>query len=115
MVADRASLFEAVARMRPDLVVADLSLPISGGVNIVRALLGRHPGTRVIVLSVHDEQIALSETLRGGAAGFVLKRTAAFDLPMAVDAVLRGETYVSPALERRPDEQVNLGWRPPAV
>jgi two-component system invasion response regulator UvrY len=102
MVADETSLLEAVGRMEPDLVVVDLSLPVSGGVNIVRTLLGQYPGLRVIVLSVHDEQTALSQVLGAGAAGFVLKRTAAADLTAAVQAVLRGETYVS----------AGLGWRP---
>jgi DNA-binding NarL/FixJ family response regulator len=54
------------------------------------------------VVSVHDEETAVSQALGGGAAGFVLKRTAAVDLTAAVDAVLRGETYVSPALGQRP-------------
>jgi DNA-binding NarL/FixJ family response regulator len=98
MVADEKSLLEVVDRMGPDLVVVDLSLPVSGEVNVVRALFGRYPGLRVIVLSVHDEQTALSQALEAGAAGFVLKRTAAVDLTAAVDAVLRGETYVSPVM-----------------
>jgi DNA-binding NarL/FixJ family response regulator len=104
MVADEPSLLEAVTRMEPELVVVDLSLPVSGGVNVVRSLFSRHPGLRVIALSIHDEQPAISQVLDAGAAGFVLKRTAAVDLPEAVDAVLRGTTYVSPV----------LGWRPPA-
>src|SRR5262245_13076198 len=102
MVADDRSLLEAATRMQPDLVVVDLSLPASGGVNVLRTLLGRHPGLRIIVLSVHDEPPALSHALGAGASGFVLKRTAGIDLTAAVDAVLRGETYVSPS----------LGWRP---
>ena len=102
MVADEPSLFEAVVRMQPDLVVVDLSLPVSGDVNVVRTLLGRYTGLRVIVLSIHDEPAALSHALGAGAAGFVLKRTVGVDLPAGVDAVLRGEIYVSPA----------LGWQP---
>src|SRR5262245_33005225 len=102
MVADETSLLEAVGRMDPDLVVVDLSLPVSGDVNVVRSLFSRYPGLRVIVLSVHDEPTALSQALGAGALGFVLKRTAVVDLIAAVDTVLRGETYVSPA----------LGWRP---
>ena len=102
MVADEASLLEAVQRLQPDLVVVDLSLPVSGGVNVVRSLCSRHPGLRVIVLSVHDEETAVSQALGVGAAGFVLKRTAAADLTAAVDAALRGETYVSPTLGERP-------------
>jgi len=103
MVADEASLLEAAARMEPDLVVVDLSLPVSGNVNAVLSLCGRHPGLRVIVLSVYDEPTALSQAFGAGAAGFVLKRTAATDLTDAVDAVLRGERYVSAAMGWRPD------------
>jgi DNA-binding NarL/FixJ family response regulator len=102
MVADEASLLETVARLEPDLVVVDLSLPVSGRVNVVRTLFKRHPGLKVIVLSVHDEEAALSQALGAGAAGFVLKRTAGADLTAAVEAVLRGEVYVSPALGPRP-------------
>jgi DNA-binding NarL/FixJ family response regulator len=105
MVADEASLLEAVQRLQPDLVVVDLSLPSSGESNVVRGLCSRHPGLRVVVLSVHDEEAAVSQALGAGAAGFVLKRTAAVDLPAAVDAVLRGETYVSPTLGPRPEVQ----------
>jgi DNA-binding NarL/FixJ family response regulator len=103
MVADESSLLEAAARLAPDLVVVDLSLPVSGSVNIVRTLLGRFPGLKVLVLSVHDEPTAASQAFAVGAAGFVLKRRAAADLSEAVDAVLRGETYVSPALNWRPE------------
>jgi DNA-binding NarL/FixJ family response regulator len=102
MVSDESSLLEAVLRMEPDLVVVDLSLPVSGDVNVMRTLFDRYPGLKVIVLSVHDEPAALAQALGAGAAGFVLKRTAAVDLTAAVDAVCRGETYVSPV----------LGWRP---
>ena len=105
MVADEASLLEAVARMGPDLVVVDVSLPVSGGVNVVRTLFSRHSGLRVIVLSVHDEEAAHAQAVRAGAAGFVLKRTVAVDLTAAVDAVLRGETYVSSAVGRRPGSE----------
>jgi DNA-binding NarL/FixJ family response regulator len=60
---------------------------------------------RVIVLSVHDEEAAHAQAVRAGAAGFVLKRTVAVDLTAAVDAVLRGETYVSSAVGRRPGSE----------
>ena len=102
MVADVTSLLEAVGRIGPDLVVVDHSMSASGGANVVRTLFSQYPGLRVIVLSVHDEQAAVSQVLGAGAAGFVLKRTAAAELTAAVDAVLRGETYVSAALGSRP-------------
>ena len=115
MVADEPSLLEAVARLQPDLVVVDLSLPVLGDVNIVRALLSRHPSVRVIVLSIHDEPAALSQALGAGAAGFVLKRTAVVELTAAVDAVLRGGSYISPALgwwRNAVDQQRRLNWSP---
>jgi DNA-binding NarL/FixJ family response regulator len=102
MVADEGSLLDAVGRIQPDLVVVDLSLPVSGCANVLNALFGRYPGLNVIVLSVHDEPSAISRALDAGAKGFVLKRTAAVDLTAAVDAVLRGEFYVSPMKGRRP-------------
>jgi DNA-binding NarL/FixJ family response regulator len=115
MVADEPSLLEAVGRMEPDLVVVDLSLPVSGDVNVVRTLFSRYPGLRVIVLSVHDEQTALSQALGAGAAGFVLKRTAVIDLTAAADAVLRGETYVSGAMSRRPGGEAAPDTMPPST
>ena len=103
MVSDEASLLDAVVHLEPDLVVVDLSLPVSGDVNVVRTLLARHPSLKVVVLSVHDEQAAVLQALGAGAVGFVLKRTAAADLTAAVSAVVHGETYVSPGLDWPPE------------
>jgi DNA-binding NarL/FixJ family response regulator len=104
MVADESSLLDAVAQMEPDLVIVDLSLPVSGSVNIVRTLLGGFPKLKVLVLSVHDEPTAARQVFAIGVAGFVLKRRAAVDLSEAVDAVLRGETFGT-AGGRRPGKQ----------
>jgi DNA-binding NarL/FixJ family response regulator len=98
MVADERSLVDAITNLMPDLVVVDLSLPDEGEANIARRLLRRHPDLRLIVLSVHDEPIVVGQMLRIGVAGFVLKRSAATDLIPAVTEVLRGGTYVCPAL-----------------
>jgi DNA-binding NarL/FixJ family response regulator len=98
MVADERSLMEAVATFKPDLVVVDLSLPREGEADIARRLMGCHPGLRLIVLSVHDEPTVAGRLLSAGVAGFVLKRSTATDLIPAVGEVLRGGTYVCPAL-----------------
>jgi two-component system secretion response regulator SsrB len=98
MVADEPSLLETVGRINPDLVVVDLSLPVSGCANVLSTLFERYPGQKAIVLSVHDEEPAVARAVGAGAAGFVLKRRVAIDLIAAVDAVLGGETYVSPTL-----------------
>jgi DNA-binding NarL/FixJ family response regulator len=98
MVADEGSLVDSIERVRPDLVIVDLSLPGAEGANVVRRLKSRYPGVAVIVLSVHDEATVASRMLEAGVAGFVLKRDAATSLLPAIQEVLRGGTYVCPAV-----------------
>jgi len=104
MVADHNSLLDTVKSSRFDLVIADLSIPMPSGENVARFLKRLSPELRVIILSVHDEPAAVQECLAAGANGFVLKRAAVDDLIPAVEAVLRGETYVSPSIQRKEQE-----------
>jgi DNA-binding NarL/FixJ family response regulator len=97
MVADEASLMEAAEKLRPDLIVADLSLPVTKEINVVRRMKTAFPGIKLIILSIHDEQAAFGECIEAGADGIVLKRRAVNDLIPAVEAVLKGGTYVSPS------------------
>jgi DNA-binding NarL/FixJ family response regulator len=99
MVADEKSLLDSLEKVLPDLVVVDLSLPITEEINVARRIRKRNPEMKVIILSVHDEQTAVDECLSAGAEGFVLKRTATNDLIPAVWEVLKGRTYVSPSVE----------------
>jgi DNA-binding NarL/FixJ family response regulator len=99
MVADEKSLIDSLEKVRPDLVVVDLSLPFTEEINVARRIKKLNPDMKVIILSVHDEQIVVEDCLAAGAAGFVLKRTAANDLIPAVWEVLKGRTYVSPSVE----------------
>jgi two-component system nitrate/nitrite response regulator NarL len=100
MVADEHSLADAVVTNPPDLVIVDLSMPVSSAENIARLLRRLNPELRFIVLSVHDERSVVNECLSAGANGFVLKRTAVTDLIAAAETVLRGGTYVSPSIEQ---------------
>jgi len=97
MVADEASLIEAAEKLKPDLIVADLSLPVTKEINIVRRLKTAFPDIKLIILSIHDERAAVSECIEAGAGGVVLKRMAVDDLIPAVESVLKGGTYVSPS------------------
>jgi DNA-binding NarL/FixJ family response regulator len=99
MVADEASLLAAIARVQPDLVVVDLSLPVAGQNHIVQRLGKQFPAVKLIVLGVHSEAEAARAALRAGAAGYVLKRTAVMDLAEAVRAMRSGQTYVSPSVD----------------
>ena len=98
MVADEQSLLDSIERLVPDLVIVDLSMPVKEGTNVVRQLMDRFPRIRLIALSVHDEPAVATQLRSAGLAGFVLKRTAAIDLIPAVEAVLRGGSFVSPAV-----------------
>jgi len=98
MVADETSLIEAAEKLKPDLIVADLSLPVAHEINIARRLKKAFPGIKLIIMSIHDEGTAVGECLVAGASGFVLKRTAVNDLGRAIETVLRGEIYMSPSV-----------------
>jgi len=97
MVADEPSLIEAASGTQFDLVIADLSFPVSSGENVARLLQRLNPELKAIILSVYDEQTAADECLAAGVKGFVLKRSASTDLLAAVEAVLGGGTYISSA------------------
>ena len=104
MVADDHSLKDTVERSHFDLVVADLSIPVCSGENVARFLMRLNPDLRVIILSIHDEPVVVQECLAAGAKGFVLKRATVNDLIPAVEAVLRGDTYVSPRLKQEQEK-----------
>jgi len=99
MVADKRSLFEAAGKLKPKLAVVDLSLPVSGEVNVAREIKSRYPELKFIILSIHDEPTAVSEAMSAGASGFVLKRSIVNDLFPAIREILKGGTYISPSLE----------------
>ena len=95
MVADEASLLKAVEKINPDLIIADLSLPVTEEMNIARRLKGNFPGIKMIILSIHDEESAIRECFDAGADGYVLKRAAVDDLVPAIKAVLNGRSFLS--------------------
>lgn len=98
MVADEKSLFEAADKLKPQLAIVDLSLPVSGEVNVAREVKSRYPDLKFIILSVHDEPTAVNEVMSAGATGFILKRSIATDLFPAVRVALKGYRYISPSL-----------------
>lgn len=97
MVADEATLLEMAEKIKFDLIIADFSFPVAEEINIARLLHKVFPDIKVIILSVHDEQVALQECFDAGAAGFVLKRTAVDDLAQAIETIQKGTNYVSPS------------------
>ena len=96
MVTDEISLNHALEHFNPDVVVADLLLPISTKTNIAWMLKKNFPKIKVIILSVHDERSALDDVMAAGVEGFVLKHRAVIDLIPAIREVLQGHKYISP-------------------
>ena len=102
MVTDEISLRHALEHINPDVLVADLSLPVSTKTNIARELKKNYPQIKVIILSIHDERSVIEDIVASEIEGFVLKHRAAIDLIPAIREVLRGNKYISP----------NANWEP---
>ncbi len=97
---------QAVGKLKPDLVVVDLTLPDKNGLELIKDIQAIYPGTLCIVLSMHDESLYAERALRAGARGYLMKETAAENLINAVRRVLGGGIYVSDAMASRMLEQV---------
>jgi DNA-binding NarL/FixJ family response regulator len=82
----------------PRLVLMDISMPGLNGLDATARLTRSNPETRVLVLSMHQDEEYVRQALRHSAAGYLLKDAAPMELDLAVRAVLRGETYLSPAV-----------------
>lgn len=95
---DARKALDAVINLKPDLVIVDLSLKDSSGLELIRNLKAQFPGKPVLVLSVHDESIYAEIAFRAGALGYLMKQEALEKVVTAVRRVLAGNVYVSDAL-----------------
>lgn len=86
------------AKTHPDVAILDISMPILNGVDAARELKKSSPKTRVIFLTKHDEDQYVTEAIRVGVRGYVLKSQAANDLVRAIQEVRRGRVYLSPSI-----------------
>ena len=98
---DAASALAAVERHRPDLVVADLSLPGRSGVELIKDLSARHPGLPTLVLSMHDESLYAERAIRAGARGYLMKSAGGRAVLDGIRTILAGRIHVSPAVSSR--------------
>lgn len=86
--------------LNPDLLILDLSMPGLGGLDALPLLRKHTPSTRILILTMHDDESYLKGALRSGAAGYVLKKAADSELLSAIRTVMRGEIYIHPSLTR---------------
>jgi DNA-binding NarL/FixJ family response regulator len=98
VVEDGAQMVAAVGRLKPDVVVADISMPGLGGLDALERLNREHPGTKVVFLTMHPEIAYARRALQLGAAGYVLKHSAPDELVLAIRAALAGEVFITPSL-----------------
>jgi DNA-binding NarL/FixJ family response regulator len=93
---DGHAIIEAAERLRPDIVILDVSMPLLNGIDAARHIKSVLPATIIVFLSMHASPMYLRRALDAGAAGYVLKTGAAEELLTALDDVRRGRLYVSP-------------------
>jgi len=97
---DGQETLRAIEKTRPDVAIVDISMPVLNGIDAARELKKSSPRTKVIVLTQHDEDQYVTEALRAGVKGYVLKSQAAHDLIHAIEEVCRGSVYLSPNISR---------------
>lgn len=97
-VADGGELVDSARRLRPDVIVMDISMPRVSGLESLRRLKTAGIESRVVFLTMHAEPKLAAEALRLGAKAFVLKQSSGSELIGAIDAVLQGQTYLTSAL-----------------
>jgi DNA-binding NarL/FixJ family response regulator len=95
---DASRALTAITTLKPDLVIADISLKDSSGLELMRNIKAQYPGLPVLVVSVHDESVYAEIAFRAGALGYLMKQEALEKILTAIRRVLTGAIYVSDAL-----------------
>jgi two-component system response regulator NreC len=97
---DGQEALRLVPNVCPDVAILDISMPTLNGLDAARELKKSSARTKTILLTQHDEDQYVTEALRAGVRGYVLKKQAAADLVHAIQQVCRGEIYLSPSISR---------------
>jgi DNA-binding NarL/FixJ family response regulator len=98
-VTNGRDLVDQALRLQPDIVVADISMPLLNGIDAVSKLREMGSDVKVVFLTMHPDSTYATRALRAGGSGYVLKHSASDELVTAIHEVLRGRTYISPALQ----------------
>jgi DNA-binding NarL/FixJ family response regulator len=97
-VEDGRTLVESAKKLRPDVIVADISMPHLNGIDALAQLKKDNPSVRVVFLTMHQDAVYACRALEAGASGYVLKHSAPAELVMAIGAALEGKTFITPSL-----------------
>jgi len=97
---DGLTLLDMAEQLRPQVVLMDIAMPGLNGLEATARLIKSSPDIRVLILSMHQNEEYVRRALRVGAAAYLLKDAAPLELELALTSVLRGETYLSPAVSK---------------
>jgi len=105
-VGDGLELMEAAKRLRPDVIVTDVSMPGLSGLDVLNRLKSERVESKVIVLTMHHDGELATRAMRSGASGFLLKQSAGEELLTAMHQALEGRMYLTPALTKEVIERM---------
>jgi DNA-binding NarL/FixJ family response regulator len=97
---------EQVAAVKPDVVLMDIRLPGTSGIEACEEIVNKYPATRVIMLTSYAEDEMLFSAIRAGASGYILKQIGSMELVKAIESVSRGEALLDPAVTQRVFQEV---------
>ena len=97
-VTDGRQLVESARRLRPDIIVADITMPVMSGLEALRQLKAEGSTARFVFLTIHTDARLAAEAMRAGARGYLLKQAAGEELLGAIRAVMAGRTYLTPLI-----------------
>jgi DNA-binding NarL/FixJ family response regulator len=100
MVEDGRALIEAAERLKPELILLDISMPLLNGLDAARQLKKLVPDAKLLFLTMHSSPTYATEAFKVGASGYLLKQSAASELPQAIEAVLKGQIFLTPSIAK---------------
>lgn len=95
-VEDGQRAIKLVQELLPDVVIMDIAMPGLNGIEATRQIVTKYPGVKVLILSIHTDRLLVTESMRAGASGYMLKDCAFEELTSAIHAVVSNQTYLSP-------------------
>jgi DNA-binding NarL/FixJ family response regulator len=95
---DGITALKLIRKLKPGLILLDLSMPKMGGISVLRDVKRELPDTRVLLLTIHESDQYVLEAFEAGADGYCIKDSSREELMMAIDSVLDGKTYISPGI-----------------
>jgi DNA-binding NarL/FixJ family response regulator len=112
-VSDGRSLVEAALRLRPDLTILDVTMPLLNGIDAARQIKREWPNAKLLFLTMHASTVYLREAVEAGGLGYVLKSSATEELRTAIQKVLKGQAYLAPSFDREVLDTVQASIRKP--